>query len=243
MPSSPFEQFKLESGNENFKVTFFTWLSLITLLVLYPAVSMIGVVGTDTAAMLRNMTQGMLMFTLIVTVLMQWGIYTLNYAALFTELTGLKGIGIRRITPLDFAWGLSFLLAAILILSGLSWVMARLGLEIPSEIELLIPQDFKGRILWVVVSITAGFCEEVAFRGYLMTRIRLLTKSNSWIVPTIVSAVVFGVCHSYQGIAGFFLITIYGILFSLLYIRTGSLWPGIIAHFLQDVMYIFFPSP
>ena len=210
---------------------------------LYPALSLVGVAGTDTAAMLRDMTKGMLMFTLIVTVLMQWGIFTLNYAALFTEETGLKGIGVRRITPLDLAWAVAFFLAAILVLSGLAWVMASFGLEIPSEIELLIPQDFQGRVLWVVVSITAGFCEEVAFRGYLMTRIRLLTKSNSWIIPTIISSLVFGVCHSYQGIAGFILISIYGLLFSLLYIRTRSLWPCIIAHFFQDVMYIFFPSP
>lgn len=224
-------------------MTFFTWLSLFILLVLYPALSLVGVVGTDTAAMLRDMTQGMLMFTLIVTVLMQWGIFTINYASLFTEETGLKGIGIRKLTPLDLAWAVAFWLAAILVLTGLSWVMAQFGLEIPSEIEFLIPQDTKGRILWVVVSITAGFCEEVAFRGYLMTRVRLLTKTNSWVVPTIVSALVFGVCHSYQGIAGFILISIYGALFSLLYIRTGSLWPGIIAHFFQDVMYIFFPSP
>jgi hypothetical protein len=224
-------------------VTFFTWLSLFILLVLYPAFSLIGVVGTDTAAMLRNLTSGMLMFMLIVTVLMQWGIFTINYASLVTEETGLKGIGVRKLTPLDLAWAVAFWLAALLTLTGLSWVMAKAGLEIPSEIEFLIPKDFKGRILWVVVSVTAGFCEEVAFRGYLMTRLRLLTKSNSWVIPTIVSSLVFGICHSYQGIAGFILISIYGVLFSLLYIRTGSLWPGIIAHFFQDVMYIFFPSP
>ena len=79
------------------------------------------------------------------------------------------------------------------------------------------------------------------FRGYLMTRLRLLGKFGGWTIPTIVSAVAFGACHAYQGIPGFIVITCYGVLFALLYIRTGSIWPGILAHFLQDTGALFYP--
>ena len=75
-----------------------------------------------------------------------------------------------------------------------------------------------------------------------MTRLRLLGKTNGWLIPTILSSVVFGACHAYQGLPGFILISVYGLLFALLYIRTGSLWPCVIAHFFQDFGALFFPQ-
>ncbi|MBD3401728.1 CPBP family intramembrane metalloprotease [candidate division GN15 bacterium] len=204
----------------------------------YPGISMMG---PDPSEFLKNLTDGMRAFLLISTIVFQWAIFGLNYLAVYWESTGLAGLGLRKPRMIHVAWGLAFWLAAIAILSGLGWLLAQVGLELPGEVGMLIPTDTFGRILWVLVSITAGFCEEVAFRGYLMTRLRLLLKTDSWVLPTIVSAVIFGVCHTYQGMAGFILISIYGVMFSLLYIRTGSLWPGIIAHFLQDFMYLFVP--
>jgi membrane protease YdiL (CAAX protease family) len=110
------------------------------------------------------------------------------------------------------------------------------------EIQFLIPEDATGRVVWVLVSFTAGFCEEVGFRGYLMTRLRLVGRFQSWLVPTIVSALIFGACHAYQGWPGFIILSVYGAMFSLLYIRTGSLWPCVIAHSLQDLGALFFPQ-
>jgi membrane protease YdiL (CAAX protease family) len=74
-----------------------------------------------------------------------------------------------------------------------------------------------------------------------MTRIRLLGRFSSWTVPTILSALIFGSLHGYEGVAGVTLITIYGALLSLLYIRTKSIWPCVIAHFFQDLQYVFLP--
>ncbi|HWR82135.1 MAG TPA: CPBP family intramembrane glutamic endopeptidase, partial [Candidatus Deferrimicrobium sp.] len=88
----------------------------------------------------------------------------------------------------------------------------------------------------------AGVCEETAFRGYLMTRLRLLGRFRSWAIPTVISAVAFGICHAYQGLPGFIVITAYGVMLSILYIRTGSLWPPIIAHFFQDFAALFVPQ-
>lgn len=240
---TPFNRFVREFGNEHFRISIFTWISLVTLVIIYPGISILGVyAGGDPAEMLRNLTPGMLAFMLVATIVVQWAIFLLNYLSAYFEKTGLRGLGLKRIRLIDFAWAGAFLLAANLILTAVAWLLARFGLEMPGEIAFLIPQDPAGRVLWVVVSFTAGFCEEVAFRGYLMTRLRLLMGSNSWIVPTIISAVIFGICHAYQGWAGFIVISVYGILFSLLFIRTRTLWPLIIAHFFQDFMYLFFPA-
>jgi len=216
-------------------------VNLSFLLLLYPVISIFGM-GEDPAGILESLTKEMLIFTLITTVLFQWFVFLLNYGGLYTERTGLKGIGLTKIQGIDFAWAAAFLLAANLSLSGLAWLLAQVGLPMPGEIRFLIPSDSAGRVIWVFVSFTAGFCEEVAFRGYLMTRIRLIARSQSWLVPTVVSALVFGACHAYQGLPGFIVLSVYGAMFSLLYIHTGRLWPCIIAHSLQDLLAIIIPQ-
>ena len=232
--------FRQETNNVNFQPGVMTWISLGVLLVFYPALSILSM-GEDTAALLKSLTEGTLAVLLIVTILMQWAIYAINYGAVYLEGTGLAGVGLVRIRGVDFAWGIAFLLAANVILSGVAWVLGQVGLPMPGEIQMLIPSSASGRVIWVAVSFTAGFCEEIAFRGYLMTRIRLLTKVKSWIIPAVISAVVFGVSHGYQGLPGVILLSIYGLMFSLLYIRTGRLWPCIIAHFFQDFIALFAP--
>jgi len=153
----------------------------------------------------------------------------------------LAGIGFRRLRLLDFFWALAFLLASNLLLSLLALLLAQFGLEIPGELELILPKNNTERIFWVLLSFTAGFCEEAAFRGYLLTRIKLFGKTRGWLLPVIISSLAFGSGHAYQGLGGFILLSIYGAMFALLFLRTGSLWPPIIAHFFQDFSALFFP--
>ena len=233
--------FKLQTGNTDFQLSRWTFVSMAILLIFYPVISLLGL-EDDPGAMLRSLNQGALIFLLVATILFQWTIFLFNYVTLYFEKTGLAGIGLGRIRPLDFAWAGAFFLAAWTILTGLAWLLAQIGLPMPGEIGLLIPTTPFGKVIWVLVSFTAGFCEEVAYRGYLMTRLRLLLKSKSWVIPVIVSSVMFGVGHAYQGWPGLILITIYGALFSLLYIRTGRLWPCIIAHSFQDLGALFLPQ-
>ncbi len=233
--------FKLHTNNLGFTLSAWTFVSLFVLVILYPAISVIPM-GGDPGELLKSLTPGALMFTLIATVLFQWTIFLGLYVTIYFERTGLAGIGLGRIQMVDFAWAGAFFLSAWLLLTGLAWVLAQIGLPMPGEIGLLVPTDPFGRVIWVMVSFTAGFCEEVAFRGYLMTRLRMLGKFRTWVVPTLVSAIAFGACHAYQGWPGFILISVYGVLFSLLYIRTGRLWPCIIAHSFQDLGALFFPQ-
>ena len=239
-PRSSFEKFKADSLNSNFRVSRLTWVSLFFLLIVYPGMS-VGFTE-DPTEMLKNLNEGTRLFLLISTVILQWLIFLLIYGTSYRERTLLAGLGFKKIRGIDFAWAFAFLLVANLLLSGLAWFLAQIGLPMPGEIAFLIPTDATGRIVWVAVAITAGVCEEAAFRGYLMTRLRLVGKLQGWFIPTIVSAVVFGACHAYQGVPGFIVISTYGLMFSLLYIRTGTIWPGIIAHFFQDFGALFFPQ-
>lgn len=238
--NSSFQRFKVESQNSEFRRSRLTIVSLLLLLVIYPLLTF-GF-SDDPTAGLKELNEGTRIVLLVATVVMQWSIFLLLYVAVFREGTSLSGLGFRRIMLVDFYWAFAFLLGANLILSGLAWMLEQVGLPMPGEISFLIPTDTPGRILWVLVSFTAGFCEETAFRGYLMTRMRLLGKFQSWAIPAVVSAVVFGALHSYQGVPGMIIISTYGLMFSILFIRTGRIWPGIIAHFFQDFGALFFPQ-
>jgi membrane protease YdiL (CAAX protease family) len=238
---TPFERFMQESGNSGFKLSVMTFLCLLGLLVLYPVISVLY--GGDPSALeaLAD-NQGALMVILIVTVMLQWIIFLFVYLAAYLEKTGMAGLGFKRFRfPLDLVWAFAFFLGALVVIEVLALALAALGLPMPGEIAFLIPQNTWGRIIWVIVSFTAGFCEEGMFRGYLLTRLRTLGKFNSWWIPVIISSVAFGACHAYQGWAGFILTAVYGAMFAWLYIRTGTIWPCVIAHTFQDIMALFVP--
>jgi membrane protease YdiL (CAAX protease family) len=82
--------------------------------------------------------------------------------------------------------------------------------------------------------LSAGFCEEVVFRGYFQIQLRALSGHA---VPAIVGqAVIFGIAHGYQGIRNVTVITGLGVLFGLLAHWRRSLAPGIAAHAWTDIV-------
>lgn len=52
--------------------------------------------------------------------------------------------------------------------------------------------------LWIVMALSAGFCEELIFRGYLQRQISDLTDSA--VAAVLLQALLFGLAHGYQGI-------------------------------------------
>jgi len=88
---------------------------------------------------------------------------------------------------------------------------------------------------WILLSLLAGCCEEIVFRGYLQRQFVTLMRGGL-VGAVLLSALCFGAAHAYQGARGMFLIGIYGVLFSLLALVRGSLRPGMIAHGWHDLM-------
>jgi len=78
----------------------------------------------------------------------------------------------------------------------------------------------------------AAVGEEVAFRGYLLTRLReVLGPSRVAVAAAVVlSSAVFGLIHTEQGLVGVLLATIDGVFFAWLRLRFASLWASVIAH-------------
>ena len=86
---------------------------------------------------------------------------------------------------------------------------------------------------FVGLSITAGIVEEILYRGFVFWYLLMLMPV--WAV-VIVSAVVFGLAHSYQGAAGVARVTLVGIAFGIFYVVTGSIWLPILAHAVLDIL-------
>jgi len=88
--------------------------------------------------------------------------------------------------------------------------------------------------VWFLLSATAGFCEEFVFRGYLQLQFAALTRSM--FAGVLISAIVFGASHGYEGGARMLLIGIFGLMFGLLAWWRRSLRPGMIAHAWHDAL-------
>jgi hypothetical protein len=97
---------------------------------------------------------------------------------------------------------------------------------------MLAPSNFPEMIVWIILSVTAGFCEEFIFRGYLQKQFHAITGSDAAAVA--MQAVCFGIAHSYQGVRSMVTITLYGALFGMLALYRNSLRPGMIQHAMQD---------
>ena len=79
-----------------------------------------------------------------------------------------------------------------------------------------------------MLSVTAGFCEEVVFRGYFQKQFFALTGKRDLAVA--LQALIFGVAHCIRASKGALTISIYGAMFGILAVVTKSLRPGMIQH-------------
>jgi membrane protease YdiL (CAAX protease family) len=88
--------------------------------------------------------------------------------------------------------------------------------------------------LWALLALSAGFVEELVFRGYLQRQFAALLR-NPWL-GVAAQAVLFGVSHGYQGALPGLRITIFGLMFGLAARGRRSLIPGMVAHAAVDVI-------
>lgn len=95
------------------------------------------------------------------------------------------------------------------------------------DIRALLPRS-RGELPYGAgLALSAGVFEETLFRLALPALVFGITGDA--LVAFAASAVVFGLLHLYQGVAGVLVATALGVLFSALYVLTGSLlWPVVL---------------
>ena len=108
-----------------------------------------------------------------------------------------------------------------------------LGPDQAKSINSMLPQGVVEIVLWIAVSISAGICEEIVFRGYFQKQFSAFT--GSVMAGVLLQAIVFGLGHSYQGFKQVVIISGLGILYGCFAAWRRSLRPNMIAHAWTDI--------
>jgi membrane protease YdiL (CAAX protease family) len=96
------------------------------------------------------------------------------------------------------------------------------------------PPELETRLFWVFMSFTAAFCEETLFRGVAITELKRLTGST--LAAMVISSAAFVFFHGgfSQGAVIFAVRFALAMLLAVIYVRSRSLAPAMIVHFLMD---------
>jgi len=102
---------------------------------------------------------------------------------------------------------------------------------------------FSLAIAWIF----GAFAEEMFFRGFLMNSFsKLFAEKNfndrvKWTLSLVVTSVLVGIGHAYEGITGMIITSIIGLCFGLIYLNSKrNLWPSILTHGLYDTVAFLF---
>lgn len=100
------------------------------------------------------------------------------------------------------------------------------------EFGIFLPHSRHELRWFVALSLTAGVCEELLYRGYL---IWYLEQFAGPIVAVVVSSVVFGLAHAGYGTKTGVKAGLLGLVFAGLYLFSGALWVPMLVHVAIDV--------
>lgn len=166
------------------------------------------------------------------TIVILWSVTALAVYAL--RLHGFDTRDVGLVAP-HAAWelavgGISLVAPLLAMLAG-----APRGLSSDYAVALraIVPETVTEWGWFLVVAATAGICEEFLYRGYALWAIARLT--NDTLLGVVASTLAFGFAHAYQGRTGIVNATISGGLYAIVFLATGSLYPCMIGHFVQDI--------
>ena len=168
-----------------------------------------------------------------------WVFQLLAWGALGVYLLWRSGFGPSQIGLGRLQWRPDLLgglgLAALIGLPGLGFYLLSRILGMNASVEPAELYDTWWRIpVLLLVAFANGWAEEVIVVGFLFTRLRQLKMSP--LAAVILTNVLRGLYHLYQGFGAGLGNLGMGLVFGYVYVRTGRLWPLIVAHALIDAV-------
>ena len=166
---------------------------------------------------------------------MLWALVAAGFAVWLIEARAWGSL--RLITPHGWRlWGAIGLVLAFAMIYGrrvlrIARSKKRIKMGNP-HVEKLSPHTRSELVWWVALSLSAGFCEEFIFRGYLVWAFQPML--GLWGAAAF-SVVVFAIAHAYQGARGVLATGVVGGLLTLVVLISGSLLPAMALHALVDV--------
>lgn len=103
----------------------------------------------------------------------------------------------------------------------------------------ILPITREERAWFVVVAVTAGICEEVLYRGFLIRYLSDFPWHIGLWIALCVSSIAFGMAHGYQGLYGIIGTALLGTIMAVIFIVTGTLWLPMALHAVIDLRILF----
>jgi len=127
-------------------------------------------------------------------------------------------------------------------IATLQWLNLRRVGKVPLErrgplqavAERILPQSTVELLPYLALAITAGICEEFLYRGFAMA-VLVHVGLQAWAV-VLLSSILFGLAHSYQGRGGVIMTLLIGLALGASRIAYDSLVPAVFWHSAVDVV-------
>ena len=172
-----------------------------------------------------------------------WGLTTVLVAGWWWAGRPVRDLGLQLPNSTS-AWGWTLLIIGTAIAlfgqQGFSVLRSpdaqaklRKQVETQPAVRTVLPVTLREARVFSAAVITAGICEEVLYRGYLLWYFLSLVPAGVAIAAAIVA---FGVAHAYQGARGIFGTGVAGAIFLAVYLLTGSLLAAIVLHAALDLV-------
>ncbi|HEX4337837.1 MAG TPA: type II CAAX endopeptidase family protein [Polyangiaceae bacterium] len=207
---------------------------LVSLIVLVATTGLL--LTSNTAAPTLTGGQGARLSTLYLPlVLVQWGLvlYVCRIGRNRDELPALLGAGWNDARRAAGDVALAAMVFVVIFAVNATYTHLR-ALGPNASTTSLLPATTVERVAWVAVACSVGFCEEVVYRGYLLSELSARTRFVT--LGVILQALLFGLAHADQGLVGAIPVALDGVLLGVLAHSRKSLVPGIICHVAVDLV-------
>lgn len=176
---------------------------------------------------------------LISTIVLHWTATFLIFYFIRSNGMNLKDVGYTLNTKGTLIFVISYLFIAlgIYFFTEMSLNYVSIDEAKLAGLDNFYPRTSTERMLWIFLSFTAGFCEELHYRGFAINAL-MQKKFNKWLAIPIAS-LLFVIMH---GLSGFLSIEMFlyyflaGVIFSLIFVLTKRLWIPMLIHMLYDLM-------
>jgi uncharacterized protein len=166
---------------------------------------------------------------------LEWGLVATVRGAVHDKGLRLRDVvGGRWTSWKDVALDVALCIPFLFVWQSTARLMHRLmGPDPAKSINSLLPQTAVEIVLWIALSLSAGICEEIVFRGYFQKQFAAYTHSIA--LGVVLQGIVFGLGHAYQGVKQVVIIIVLGILYGGFAAWRRSLRPTMIAHAWTDI--------
>jgi membrane protease YdiL (CAAX protease family) len=142
-----------------------------------------------------------------------------------TVRQALSQLGLRRFRPAAIKWMLAAIGAYLLFAIAYTALVGEPHQKDIAETFGTVPVQ----VLLIVIA--APISEEVCFRGFLFGGLR---ERLPRLAAALISGLIFGGLHATTGVSAVPPLIFFGFVLALLYEKTGSIWPGILLHMLNN---------